>query len=242
MENNKVIRRQGNIISNVYTNLSADLIELFDGFQGVSSVVQNEGENIFTKIFLDSNHRMYLMIEYNETMGVRISLHCGDGTTERENYIYIDQRTSRTDNLSYSFAKTPYGAVFSSLPNVTDSRSSVSDGCLQNFFTTFEADDGRTVNGFVFSYQARDEVSSTTNMSYIVTEDHDMLEPIDFTKCYLGGLANQTVLVNAASYTKPLVCNHLYKKVMSEENRFGKIQIGNRKFISGSHLCLECGD
>ena len=37
-----------------------------------------------------------------------------------------------------------------------------------------------------------------------------------------------------------LVAEHLFKKIMSESGRFGKIKLDGREFISGSHFCLEC--
>ena len=47
-------------------------------------------------------------------------------------------------------------------------------------------------------------------------------------------------MYNASSYTHQLVAEHLFKKIMSESGRFGKIKLDGREFISGSHFCLEC--
>ena len=56
----------------------------------------------------------------------------------------------------------------------------------------------------------------------------------------LGISGDQTVMYNASSYTHQLVAEHLFKKIMSESGRFGKIKLDGREFISGSHFCLEC--
>lgn len=242
MELNKVIRRQGYSSASIFEKISQDFIELFSGFNGVSFLKTTSSDDTteFTKIFLDTSKRLYIRIDPNSEYGVRISLHCGDGTKEKENYVYIDQRSAKIENIAYSFAKTDYGVVFSTLPYFTDGKTSISDGYLQNFFTTFQTDDGRTVNGFVFCAYTKDDNGSTNSISYMVTEEHNILESVDVAKCFLGAGANQTVLVNATSYTKPVMANHLYKKIQSEENKFGKLYLNGRTFISGSQFCLEC--
>lgn len=244
MEKNKIIRRTAGSVTNGFEKLTADFIELFDGFNGVSCERTAESEDGTTparvKIFLDRNKKMYLCIEADTNTVVRISLHSIDAFDGSDNSVYVDQRTTKSEKLAYSFAKTDYGAVFSILPPVSDIKASLADSYLQNFFTTFETSDGRTVNGFIFCVISKDETSSTSTTSYILTEEHDTFEVVDFSKFILGNTANQTVLVNATSYGKPLVCNHLYKKVQTEESKFGKITLANRTFISGSHFCLEC--
>lgn len=34
---------------------------------------------------------------------------------------------------------------------------------------------------------------------------------------------------------------YLYVKTIPNENLFGHIKMGNKEFIAGSYLCLECG-
>ncbi len=246
MKNNEVIRRQGYSASNGYQKLTEDFTELFTGFEGVS-IEKTEASEDGTvtdqvKIFLDKNKKMYLLIVPSSDTIVRVSFHLGNGTKENESWIYVDQRANKADKLSYNFVRTPYGAAFSTLVNSTANNVSLSDGYLQSYFTTFETNDGRTVNGFIYCVLPKEETSNYNPTSYIATEEHDILEGVELAKCFLGNTANQTVLVNASSYTKPMVCNHLYKKVQSEDNKYGLVELNNRKFISGSHYCLECGE
>jgi len=241
MEYNRIIKRQGCPNENAYDRLSEDFIELFTGYDDVSSVKTTAGENqaaaTETKIFFDSNHRMYLRIIPDENLGVRISLHLGVSS------VYVDQRVSGTDFVTYNMVKTQYGAAFTTLPYLSDNRTILSDGYFQCFFTTFEKENGESVNGFVFCCHSRNETNiSVSSSSYLVTEEHDYFEEINFSRMFLGDTASQTVMFNLVSYIKPLMSPYLYKKIMAEESKFGKVSIGNRKFISGSHLCLMCGE
>ncbi len=246
MKNNEIIRRQGYSSTNGYQKLTEDLTELFTGFEGVSIERTEAGEDDTVpaqlKIFLDNSKKMYLLVVSSSDMIARVSFHLGDGTKENENWIYVDQRSNKADKLSYNFVRTAYGAAFSTLVNSSANNAVISDGYLQNYFTTFETSDGRTVNGFFYSILPKEEYNSYNATSYIATEEHDILEGVELAKCFMGNTANQTVLVNASSYTKSMVCNHFYKKVQSEENKYGLVELNNRKFISGSHFCLECGE
>lgn len=38
-----------------------------------------------------------------------------------------------------------------------------------------------------------------------------------------------------------IIFPHLYAKTIPNENLFGHIKMGNKEFIAGSYLCLECG-
>ena len=240
MELNRIIKKQGCPNQYAYERLSADFIELFDGFSGVSSVSTTEGVNqaaeTETRIYLCSNNRFYLRIKPDETAGVRISLHCGASA------LYIDQRGIENDFVSYNIVKTQYGAAFTTLPAVNNIYTSVSDGYFQCFFTTFQTEGGDPVNGFVYCCHQKNETNvSNAASSYIITELHDGFEEVLFSRMFLGDTACQTVMVNLVSYTKPLMSPYLYKKIMSEESKYGMVRIGNRNFISGSHLCLLCG-
>ena len=244
MEKNKVIRRQAGMTTGGYEKISEDFTELFSGFNGVTveKIPANSETSAAaqTRIYFDESRTKYIRIIRDDSCIVRISLHCGDGTRENYDWTYIDKRSTSNDKLAYNFAKTDYGVAFSVLEYVVDDSSSLSDGYLQNYFTTFETSDGRTVNGFIYCVGSKDETSSSNLMSYILTEEHEAFEKVDFTKILWGSNANQTVLSNAASYALPLVCNHLYKKIQTEEGKYGKIMLNDRLFISGSHFCLEC--
>ena len=244
MEKNKVIRRQPGMTVNGYEKISEDFTELFAGFNGVTveTIAANSETSTAaqTRIYFDRNKTKYIRVIQDDTAIVRISLHCGNGTRENYDWLYIDKRSSSNDKLAYNFAKTDYGVVFSVLEYVPDDRASLSDGYLQNYFTTFETNEGRTVNGFIYCVVSKDDNSNSNLMSYILTEEHENFEKVDFTKLLWGYNSNQTVLANATSYTWPLVCNHLYKKIQTEEGKFGKITLNDKTFISGSHFCLEC--
>ena len=249
MVENSVVRRQNIITSAAYNEVTEDLKTLFNGFNGVSieqAVPQDGQENVisndlFLKIYLDSGRKVYLQVVPDSSLGFRVSIHCGNGQTEYTNWANIDRRIS-SETVSYSMARTRYGAVFTCFPSVTENVSSLSDGCLTNFFTTFETSDGRTVNGIICVNPLSDDTtapSGSTSMSFLATSEHNNLEPIDVTKCFYGNRANQTVLVNASSYTNPLISRHLFKKIQTEATKFGKISVNGREFIAGSHYCLE---
>lgn len=240
MEYNKILRRHGYPNQYAYDRLSDDFIELFDGYNGVSSVKTTAGVDqaleTETRIYLDSAHSFYLRIKPDENAGVRISIHSGTSS------FYVDQHGSENEFVSYNIVKTQYGVAFTTLPYVYDNHTIISDGYFQCFFTTFRTEDGDPVNGFVYCCHAKNETNvSYTSSSYIITELHDDFEEMIFSRLFLGDTACQTVMFNLVSFTKPLICPYLYKKVMSENSKFGMVHIGNRTFISGSHLNLLCG-
>ncbi len=247
MEENKIIKRSSVAKANAFAKLSADFEELFEGFEGVS-FIKNEAETDedgtvtateSTVIYLDSNNYMYLKIVPDETYGVKITLNCGSGDTDGDNKLTVDAR-EKSENVAYNMVKTPYGAAFTTLPSVTDSITSISDSYFQNFFTVFEDENGNSKRGFVHITVPKDETSSS--YYYICSEDHERLEKLSSAKIFLGSAASHTVLCNAVSYTRPLVANHLLKKLQSEDNKFGKIKLNGKSFIAGSHFCLECGE
>ena len=83
MEKNKVIRRQAGSMSNGYEKIAADFTELFQGFNNVT-IESTEGGSgsAQTKIYFDTNNKMYIRIIPDENSVARISLHCGSGTRE----------------------------------------------------------------------------------------------------------------------------------------------------------------
>ncbi|MBQ3969084.1 MAG: hypothetical protein II685_01205 [Clostridia bacterium] len=240
MQTNKIIRRQGIVsVSNFFENVCSDFKDLFSGFQGVSveeNLTVQQGEDPNIKIYLDSGNKMFLKIVDDSSDGVRVSINVGQGTTDGVNKAYVDQKANGTI-YGYSMVKTAYGAAFTTFQQVANTTSSVPDGTFQNFFTTFVNENGEKVNGFIFCALTKED--STLTQSYLVTEKHDSLESIDFTKCNYGSSSNQTVLVNVTSYTKQLAAEHVYRKIQSESGKVGKIRLNNRLFFSGSHLSLE---
>lgn len=248
MEQNRIIRRQGIYKTDAYARVVEDLIELFEDIEGVSvihndEIVDDSGAVVTPKntiINLDSNNYLYIKIVPDETLTFRVSFHCGKGDVEGTNRISIDAR-EKGDYVAYNMVKTPYGVGFTTFVNPTDSYSCVSDGYFQNFFTTFEDESGNQVKTFIYVTTRNDEATSS-GYYYICGEEHTSVEKIVTNKIFLGSSANHTVLVNASSYGKPHVARHLYKKIQSENGKFGKMNLNGKTFIAGSHFCLECGE
>lgn len=235
MEQNKIIRRQGILKENSYSEIVNDFTELFSGFDNV--VIENSETAVF--IYIDCEKSRCIKIEHDESVGVKVTLHCGDGSTEGEDWISLIDN-SRGKRVAYSFVRTPYGVAFSTIPYNNEINYSVPDGNIQTCFSVFEDESGNKVNGIVFVSSHDDSVNSAS--MYILTENHDILEKHDVAKSFVGSNANHTVLFNVVSYTKELTAPHLYKKLQSEEGKFGKIKLCGKNFISCSHLCLECGE
>lgn len=250
LELNKIIRRHGIALANSYNVVKDDFCTVFDGFSGVSieTVVPETDSSEtdtsetdtseYTVIYLDTAKKQKLKIIPDSTKGTRITFSCGDGTVENIDFLYADGTETRAAYISYSIVRTAYGIAFSIIPTNSDLNFSVSDGYLQNFFTTFEDDSGNAINGYVFVSSSKD-ATSTTGRIYISSEVHDKLECLEVAKTLLGASANHTVLYNAASYSNRIIAKHLFKKAQTEDSKFGKVKLNGRTFISGSHYCLE---
>ncbi len=244
MENNDILRKQMIGKTNAYSQVTEDFKEAFRGFEGVSfeDYVPSENEeeetedSRYTLIYLDKNKYQFLKIRPDENQIIKISLHCGSGSVEGENWVYVDSRI-KSDYISYSIARTAYGVAFSTMPYISDMKVSLSDGYLQCFFTKFENYEGQEINGFIFCGNSNDDTESTK--SYISSEEHLRLESFSASSSFGGGNANQTVLLNAVSYTNRLMCRHLFKKFQTENKKFGRTKLNGKFFISGSHFCLE---
>lgn len=234
MELNKIYRRQYIDLNNVYDTVKADFTELFSGFAGVST---EEAQNRFKIYFDGTQQSRYIKIVPSNSTGALITMHCNDGSSEQRDWINLCGNVNGS-YFSYSFAKTNYGVVFSVLSTTNDSTYSIPDCYIQNFFSTFEDEYGNTVNGFIHTGAANDDMGNT----YITycTDLHDTLENVEISKCFLGAAANHTLLCNAFSYTKPLVAPRLYKKLQTEGSVFGKIRVGGKTLIAGSHFAVEC--
>lgn len=235
MVENKIIRRSGIAKSMSFAALVQDFSELFAEMNNVS--IEN-GENVLF-IYIDSEKQRFIKLENTEDKGCRVSLHCGDGSIEGEDWVSLDGG-DRGDRVAYSFVRTPYGAAFSTIPYNNDFNYLVPDGNIQTCFSVFEDGEGRQLNGVVFVNSPNDSGNSTT--IYILTECHEKIEKNDVSRSFVGGNAEHTVLFNVVSYIKELTAPHLYKKLQSEEGKFGKIKLSGKNFISCSHLCLECGE
>lgn len=235
IENNKITRRQGILLNDAYESITNDITSAFVGFEGVTTETTED----YTKIFFNSDCTHYLKIAKHSTQTFRISLNCYSPTIDGYNYVYVDG-TNRCRYVAYSVAKTSYGVAFTTFPFTNDNQNaSASDGLFQNFFSTFTDSAGNTVNCFVYVNQSANNDSAT---AYILSDIHDCIETISMSKCFFGKAANQTVLINATSYTKNLASDHLFKTLQTEDNMFGKIEVGGRRFIAGSHFALECGE
>ncbi len=242
MENNVIVRRHGIDVTDAYDVISSDLRNLFNGFQGVSfeENIQSQGENNndldYLIIYLDSKHQQFLKLEKSVAAYFRLSYHCGAANAQGVNFVYIDP-LSKASTVSYNLVRTFYGAAFSILPYVEDSRECISDGYLQCFFTTFEDDEGNTINGFIYCADSSDETGN--DKSYLSTENHESLEYFYSSNCFMGSGGDKTVMINALSYTNPCLSRHLFKKLQSEPDKFGVVNINGKIYVSGSHFCLE---
>lgn len=241
MVSNKIIRRYGILRDALYEQLAADMIELFDGFSGVTyeSVTVEEEEEKYTDIYFDANKRMYIRITYDANFGARINLYLGSSAASSREYINIDGNTSGS-KAAYSFVKTPYGAAFSTIMHSESDLYIVQDGYIRNFFSVFEDESGNKYNGLVYVSQSNDEVNQTTYT--VATPIHTYLETINPSSFFMGSSANHNVLCNAFSYLNPIVAPRLYKKLQTEGMVFGKIKIAGKMLISGSHFALECAN
>lgn len=239
---NKIVRRCGIYKTDVYKQFTADMIELFDGFNDVTHKIftpEEEEAAAYTEIYLDSEKRMYIKMEEDSTVGLKVSFHLGDGTTVNRDYISIDSSSSGS-KVTYSFVKTPYGAAFSPVLHSESDTLVVQDGNIRSFFSVFEDESGEQYNGFVYVSQSNDDTGQAVYT--MATPLHSALESMSAGKMFLGTSANQNVLCNASSYAMPLVASRLYKKLQTEGAVFGKIKIGGKMLIAGSHFALECVD
>lgn len=236
--NNKIIRRSGIEKAASYNRIVEDFCAAFNGFSGVSieKIEATETVSAATIIYLDRNKKMSLKIVYDESdRAFRISF-CSVGSEGEKSY-YLDN-SGKGEYIPYSIVRTAYGVAFTDFPFTRNSTDSVSDGNLQNFFSTMEDEYGKEINCFIHVSSSKDDTSS--HYTSISSELHDVPEKLSLETQFAGKTANHTVLFNAVSYTLPLVSRHLYKKFQTEGDKFGKVKIAGKTFICGSHYCLEC--
>ncbi len=244
MESNKIIRRHGIPKENIYESITADMWEVFSDFEGVSHrIVQNTNggtEDNYTIIAFDPQEKLYIRIDPDAEIGAAISVHIGNGSTLGRDYFNLDTAgTSSASMCAYSFAKTPYGVVFSVLNLLESTEDSISDAELRLFFSTFADEEGNEYYGLLYSDKSGIDSVRYQNI-YFATQMHSTLEILLGSSMFLGSLANHNVLCNAFSYSHPIVAPRLYKKLQSEGLVFGKVKIGGKMLIAGSGYALEC--
>lgn len=245
MELNKIIRRTGIPNADAYAKFVVDLTDALKDFSGVTKEVVDEDKKTdgtvtdyaHTRFYLDKSKTRYIKVINDTKNYLRLSFVCNSGKIDIDGGV-----NTNVSFISYSIAKTAYGVMFTTLYRTSNSINSPSDGSFQSYITTFKDEYGNTVNGYVFTIQ---ESNGTDNSDYrdwiyFASENHESLEQQRGMYQMLGSNANQTVMYNAVSYNHQLIAEHLYKKILSESGRFGKIKLDNREFISGSHFCLEC--
>ncbi len=242
MINNKIIRRHGILKADLYDRLTADMCELFSGFEGVSYTETEDPEEViptYTVITFDTNGKMYIRIDSDDTQGAVVSIHLGNGSTLGRDYINLDVVGSTSSSMvSYSFARTAYGGVFSVMSYSDSGDTVLSDAQLRLFFSTFTDEEGSEYYGLV--YCNRSGLDSVASMTIkLATTLHESVESISGASLFVGELANQNVLCNAFSYTEPIVSPRLYKKLKTEGGVFGKVKIGGKAMIAGSAFALE---
>ena len=244
MELNKIIRRSGLSVSASYAQFLADLTDALKDIKGILKEEVKEEKNddgtvkepAHTRFYLDSTKKRYIKVVNDTKAGVRVFFTCSPNTID------IDGGTNNAPYISYNIAKTAYGVMFTTLSHFSNATNVASDSTFQNYVTTFNDENGKAVNGFVYTMKAGNETDSTDyrDWIYFSTEKHNVFEMQRGHFQMLGNDANQTVMYNASSYSQQLTAEHLFKKIQSESGRFGKIKLDNSEFISGSHFCLEC--
>ena len=242
MINNKIIRRHGILKADLYDRLTEDLCELFSGFQGVSCSETEDPEEVdptYTVISFDTNGKLYIKIEQNATQGAVVSVHLGNGNTLGRDYYNLDVVGTATSSMvSYSFARTEYGGVFSIMSYSDSSDTVLSDAQLRCFFSTFTDEEGHEYYGLVYCNRSGSDSVNTLSIR-LATVLHEGVETISGGSLFVGELANQNVLCNAFSYSEPIVAPRLYKKLQTEGAVYGKVKIGGKALIAGSAFALE---
>ena len=244
MELNKIIRRSGITSSEIYSKFIADLTDALKDVTGITKeeVKENKDadgtlkENAHTRFYLGTSKKNYIKVVNNGNSGMRVQFTCA-GTT-----IDIDGGSSTAPYHAYNIAKTAYGVMFTTLSHFSNATNIASDGTFQCYVTTFKDESNKSVNGFVFPIRESNITDGVDyrDWIYFASESHTVLEMQRGLFQMIGISGDQTVMYNASSYTHQLVAEHLFKKIMSESGRFGKIKLDGREFISGSHFCLEC--
>ena len=244
MEMNKIIRRTGIPVADAYAKFVADLTDALKDFGSITKEEGKESQNAdgtvkeypHTRFYLDKSKSRYIKVINDAKNNLRLACVCNSGSID------IDGGSGSSAFISYNIAKTSYGVMFTTLYRTSNSINSPSDGMFQSYVTTFKDENNKSVNGYVFTIQESNKTDSLDyrDWIYIATENHESIELQRGMFQMLGSNANQTVMYNAVSYNHQLVAEHLFKKIISESGRFGKIKLDNREFISGSHFCLEC--
>ena len=244
MELNKIIRRTGVPHSAVYTKFVADLTDATKDINGITKedvkeVKDTDGtikEKAHTRFYLDATKTKYIKVVTDASCGMRVQFTCSSNTID------IDGGNNSQAYAAYNIAKTAYGFMFTTIARVNNATAAQSDGIFQNFITIFKDETGKTLLGFIHVVQPNNDTSSVDyrDWVYYATSNHDVFEMQRGCAQTIGNDGNQTVMYNASSYAKQVTAEHLFKKIMSESGRFGKIKLDNREFISGSHFCLEC--
>ena len=244
MELNKIIRRSGITTSAIYSKFTADLTDALEDFTGITKEAVKESkdadgtlkENAHTRFYLGSSKKNYIKVVNNGNSGMRVQFTCAGNTID------IDGGGNTSPYHAYNVAKTAYGVMFTTMSHFSNATNLASDSTFQCYVTTFKDENNKAVNGFVFTLRNSNITDSVDyrDWIYFASESHTVLEMQRGLYQMIGISANQTVMYNAASYSHQLVAEHLFKKIMSESGRFGKIKLDNRTFISGSHFCLEC--
>ncbi len=244
MELNKIIRRTGIPVANAYAKFKADLKDALEDFENITTEEVDESQNAdgtvkeyeHTRFYIDKSKSKYIKVIDDAKNYLRLAFVCNSGSID------IDGGTGSASFISYNIVKTAYGVMFTTLYRTSNSINSPGDGTFQSYITTFKDEYDNIINGYVFTIQESNGTDSADfrDWIYFATENHESLELQRGLYQMLGSNANQTVMYNAVSYNHQLIAEHLFKKILSESGRFGKIKLDNREFISGSHFCLEC--
>ena len=244
MEMNKIIRRTGIPVADAYSRFVTDLTDALKDFGSITKEEIQESKNTdgttkeyaHTRFYLDKTKSRYIKVINDTKEYLRLAFVCNSGILD------IDGGTNSSTFISYNIVRTAYGVMFTTLLRTSNSINSPNDGSFQSYITTFKDEYNKTINGYVFTVQDSNKTDGTDSRDwiYIATENHEAIELQRGLFQMLGSNANQTVMYNAVSYNHQLVAEHLFKKIISESGRFGKIRLDNREFISGSHFCLEC--
>ena len=244
MEMNKIIRRTGIPVADAYSRFVTDLTDALKDFGSITKEEIQASKNTdgttkeyaHTRFYLDKSKSRYIKVINDTKNYLRLAFVCNSGVLE------IDGGTNNSTFISYNIVRTAYGIMFTTLLRTSNSINSPNDGSFQSYITTFKDEYNKTINGYVFTVQDSNKTdgSDFRDWIYIATENHEAIELQRGLYQMLGSNANQTVMYNAVSYNHQLVAEHLFKKIISESGRFGKIRLDNREFISGSHFCLEC--
>ena len=244
MELNKIIRRSGFTSTVIYEKLVSDLADALKDFTGVTKEEVKESKDsdgtikdaAHTRFYLGTSKKNYIKVVDNGKSGMRVYFTCAGNTLE------IDGGTTTSPYHAYNITKTAYGVMFTTISHFSNATNIANDGTFQCFVTTFKDASNKPVNCFIYTIKDSNLTDGVDyrDWIYIASESHSVFEMQRGMFQMIGANANQTVMYNASSYSQQLVAEHLFKKIMSESGRFGKIKLDNREFISGSHFCLEC--